>query len=769
MTLRHPRPTATDQTISLMLLGLLTLGVLYGAFHIVLPPHDQELLALVIWGTNPYPTAALGLGFLGLGLGLWVANGRRLRFVTPEHRQAARERREEWRALPLALRRRLVAPPGVAFAWVAVPYFVLWGTGFLQFSWGGALDPGLPTPDWVRTLADTLRGPGNFMTLAGPLLGWGALVGSAWGYLADPWRRLLLGTPRPRRWRLPSPGRYQMVCRRTNGRTTWHWRKNPVFVLGARETPGARTLEPHCVMRSWVFYTGKPIFGGMMVFGEKGSGKTSLLLRIILDTLQFRPEDAQHKPALMALDPKGDLSAPIEQAARQMGRSKDVVRLSVGGPIKWNPIGHLGPTSTTRTLRQAGYFLSCALQPAGGESASYWDGNAKHLLSYAITLLAWAGKTVSFTELAKLTVRLHSPTEADEEYRNDLYDRARDLLKTQGADPGRVYDLDQAIEYFDKEFVRIPEKPRGIIVNTVNNFLRLFEGHEYHQSFCGNPRTDKGHFKGFEALVDKGGIFVLDIRSGEDGQIQPPLCCLAKLFFQTAVKTRDRRNGDYDKKNARVVVQVLDEYQQYVTVRRDGGDDDPSFFETSRSFRCIDVVATQQPSSITAQAGNHEEAQRVVGSFNSLVFFRFTDPRGHQLIQTMLGQREVVETTSSVQEGGDHAQRLPGGEEGVDKQSVNRAVQSRKARKPLVTPEDVASLQTFEALGIFSEPEGRKAIRFCSKPHFVGLRTSQIRVLERIRQGEDDDDEPETPVPPPASATSGSTATASQTPEETSG
>ena len=516
------------------------------------------------------------------------------------------------------------------------------------------------------------------------------------------------------------------------------WRADPVLLLGARENLASLELEPHCELPSWVRFEGKPIFGGLICFGQKGSGKTSLLKRMIDDALGFRAHDDAHKPALMALDPKGDLSAYIVEIAAREGRGADVVRLSVGGAVRWNPFGHLGPATPAREIRQAGYFLRCAMPQMSGDAA-YWEDNATNLLSYSMQLLAYAGELVSFESLAQFVVRLKGATgpndHVDDEmaFREGLYAQAKRQLERLDLDgsQGLLEELVAVRVYFEEEFVFLDAKPRSIVVNTATNFLRKFEGAEYRRTFGGRAR-EPDQFAGFADLVDRGRIFVLDVRAVEDGQISAALCCLAKLFCQAAILTRDRR----DPEMRRVVVNVLDEYQQYVTLGGSGSQGDPEYLETSRSFRAVDVAATQQMSSIQAAAGGHREAaQRVVGSFNSLILFRHNDAALTQYAGHLMGKRDRTERSWSVSEGGQDTKRLrllPGAQ-AADKQSVNRSVQERTVQRDVLADEVFASLQVFEAVGIFNTPDaGRAAVRFCCKPNWLPARTPQTQVLERV-------------------------------------
>jgi hypothetical protein len=728
-----PKPNASTDAV-LVLGGLVAAGGV--AAHLLTPPEVKLLLEQLVWRTNAPAALTAVVGGGSLGLLLLVGAGRPVRWLTPEHQDAERARKERWQQLPASVKRRAMLPPLLGFSALGLPHLALWSAGITRFSWPEWLGTEVPVEPWVNTLVELLSGPvGQGWNLLMPAVGVGVLVQLLWSPFRPAWERRLLDGKAFVGNALPSPGSYQ--------HRLGMWRQHPVFLLGAREMPASRRLEPHCELPSWVKYEGKQVFGGLLVFGQKGSGKTSLLQRVIEDTLRYRPHEEAIKPALMALDPKGDLSSFIVRLAGQMGRENDVVRLSVDGQTTWNPFGHLRPDTPARQIRQAGYFLRCAMPRGGGDSA-YWEDNATNLLSYSMQLLAYAGEVVSFASLAELVTKLKGAQRqkedeaeepmlaAEQDYRQELYERAEQNLASLGQ-PELMQELQNVRNYFEGEFLHLDLKPRSIVVNTATNFLRKFEGADYRRVFCASSE-DPDAFPGFEQLVDEGKIFVLDIRAVEDGQVSASLCCLAKLFCQAAILTRDRRDPDM----ARVVVNVLDEYQQYVTIGGRGSQGDPEYLETSRSFRAVDVAATQQLSALQDAVGGRDAAQRVAGSFNSVVLFRHNDAALTQYAAHLVGRKEREELSYNVAEGGQNAARHPLMPSAflANQQSVTRTVQERLVEKDVLTDDLFAGLATFEAVGIFSGEAGRSVVRFCAKPQWVEVRTPQHRVLQRLEEGE---------------------------------
>lgn len=232
--------------------------------------------------------------------------------------------------------------------------------------------------------------------------------------------------------RLPDPGDYQ-------GSGT-----KPVFLLGARETKVSRHFEREVAIPSWVTFAAPSIFGGLLIFGRKGSGKTSLLLRMLEGAIRFQAQDADQMPAICVPDQKGDIAELVVAKAKLHGREADVTRFGVGTEAKWNPFGELGPASSALECRQVGFFMRCAMTAGTASSmkASFWQDNADNLIFRLIHLLALPGESVGFGSVYKLITSAN----AENKWRHELYTRADygiSLCETQDLDDSDgVHELD---------------------------------------------------------------------------------------------------------------------------------------------------------------------------------------------------------------------------------------------------------------------------------------------------------------------------------------
>lgn len=541
--------------------------------------------------------------------------------------------------------------------------------------------------------------------------------------MAHRWRVHVTGLPDKEKVTtrtLPEPGDYH------------EGRRRPVFLLGARESSKSLKFEKDVKIPSWVLFSFPMIYGGLIVFGKKGSGKTSLLLRILEDAIRFKADDPKLKCSICFIDIKGDVANFLEKKSKEYGRESDFVRLGIESFAKWNPFAHLGPQSRAIEVRALSFWLRCAMgNGAASAKDSFWDDNADNLLFRSIHLLALAGESVSFSSIYGMITELRD----DSSYRDDLFTRAELIINQRGVEGSPWQDeLEDTRRYFDKEFVVLDNKIKSTVVNIGGNFLQKFLTAEYKQAFCCAANTP-GHFGGFRDLIADGKIFVLDIRSNEHGTIANALGTLVKLAYQAAVKTRDKYARD---EMVRSTVFCMDEAQAFISPSSAGTEGDDKYLEMSRSFLAVDIYATQQYTSFKASVGA-DVAQRIIGSFNNIICYKHNDPELTRYIQSILGNEEQQEKSLNISESASSATPdvlTSGGTVETDHQ-VSRSVSLQKKEKPLVDAAVFKSLTTFEAIGIFDCPNGLQVSRFCTKPHFVDARMPHVKVLETLQKQAD--------------------------------
>jgi hypothetical protein len=715
MQQQQPRPQQQHQDPAA---GMAALFVLVGgaaaAFWFFLKPAKRAELQLVLIKGNLGPLITTAASILAVVVVLTVATRRRGRFLTTAVEEA---HQVEFAPELTGSQKVAVYAPHLVLGFaglVAYAYYYVAGVT-RWFFFGMLTDPRLAFVRGLCVLLTTV-----FPAFLIPLLVAVFLNGSG---AARQWRAGLLKKHEEalRKRPLPDPGSYR-------GRGD-----SPVFLLGARESKASLRFEPTAKIPSWVTYAAPSIFGGLLVFGRKGSGKTTLLLRMLDDALRFSADDEELKPAICVLDQKGDIAQFVSERAKEYGREADLIRLGVGTEAKWNPFASLRPESTALDCRQVGFFMRCAMTAGSNMSTenSFWQDNADNLIFRCTHLLALAGESVGFGSVYKLITSAN----AQEKWRNELFTRAEAILnlrETQGANVADSRaELRDTDRYFEEDFAKLDAKVRTTIISVVSNFHQKFMTAEYARSF-GCSATTPGHFGGFREHIARGGIFVLDVRANEHGTVANALSMLAKLYYQAAVKTRDRYAADTGR---RVTLCVVDEAQSCITPSTANTEGDDKYLEMSRSFRAVDVYATQQYSSITAAVGR-DMAQRLIGSFNSMVVYRHNDPALTEYIQKLVGQEERDERSASVTESSSAAERSMLAIEGLTERDrqVSQSVSIQRRERQVIDAATFKSMSVFEALGFFDSPRGLNVVHFFTKPHFVDARRPHVQVLQMIEE-----------------------------------
>lgn len=706
---QHPPPGDGASSAVFALLLLLTIGG--GLVWLLMKPATRAELEFVLLRANSGPLVTSTSVLVAIGVLLALASGRKVRLMTSAVAQAHVEFTPKLQGRDRVL---VYVPQLVGTAAALGAYAYYYAVGVTRWFFIGLLaSPQLALLRGCLVLLNTV-----IAALLIPVYVFVFLNATG---ISREWRQQLLRKDRKqvRNGRLPDPGDYQRGG------------EKPVFLLGARESSASLKYEPSATLPSWVTYSAPTVFGGLLVFGKKGSGKTTLLLRLLEDALRFRPDDEDLKPSIVVVDQKGDIAEFVAQKAAEYGRAGDVTRLGVDTPATWNPFGALGPKSTALECRQVGFFMRCAMTAGSNMSSenSFWQDNADNLIFRSVHLLALAGEPVGFDSVYKLITSVN----AQEKWRHDLFTRANYLIAARETQKVNVADYRQELKdtdrYFENDFTKLDPKVRTTIISVVSNFHQKFMTAQYARSFSG-PATAPGHFPGFRDLIATGRVFVLDVRANEHGTVANALSMLVKLYYQAAVKTRDRYPLDAGRRST---VFVLDEAQSCITPSTANTEGDDKYLEMSRSFKAIDVYATQQFSSIAAAVGR-EMAQRIVGSFNNLVVYRHNDPALTEYLQKLVGVEERDERSVSVSESSSAAERnllVVEGEKERDRQ-ISRSVSVQRREKQLIEASLFKGMSVFEALGLFDNPRGVELVHFYTKPHFVDARTPHAEVLRAV-------------------------------------
>lgn len=280
-------------------------------------------------------------------------------------------------------------------------------------------------------------------------------------------------------------------------------------------------------------------------------------------------------------------------------------------------------------------------------------------------------------------------------------DRERAKLFTQLKEVvGDLSDRDQRVmtgvmKYFDV-WATYDDKRQSSIMLCINAVLPSFTHPDMVDAFSSS--TEQGEAD-LTALINDGEVFLVNLpqtKFGREGARFAYL--LIKLRFFAMMRERRTRK---DWNQTRPVAFICDEYQSIVD-----SVSDTDFWDKSRSSKTLGIVSMQGVASLV-QALNHNQkaAEAILQNFRQRLFFRTEDEATLRLIQTLLGQVDVVlESSGEGFNASESVSKPLGGLGGSASRSLSESWSENTgaslSRQDLFGPHDVRSLTADYALFI---------------------------------------------------------------------
>lgn len=177
----------------------------------------------------------------------------------------------------------------------------------------------------------------------------------------------------------------------------------------------------------------------------------------------------------------------------------------------------------------------------------------------------------------------------------------------------------------------------SILKSEISRITSIFvSDYTVSKTFC--PNKQDINFHGFEDILDKGKIVILNMNIAEYKNLSKIIAAYLKLDFQTEVLSRLS-----NQKNIRKSAFISDEYHEYVTTT------DADFFAQSREAKCINIVATQSYSSILNTIKDETTAKVILQNLINKLWFRTDDIFTIEEAQKQIGKedKEKISTTIS--------------------------------------------------------------------------------------------------------------------------
>ena len=299
------------------------------------------------------------------------------------------------------------------------------------------------------------------------------------------------------------------------------------------------------------------------------------------------------------------------------------------GDIKYNPIDkkELKPNIIANRLKEILLLFS------KNNTESFWIDKAEMLISEVIKFIRlYNDNYVTFDEIHKII--------NDNTYY--IYKKKvikGKLLKNEYTEE-EIFNINTSVDYIEKEFLKLDERTKGIIVAEISRITGLFVlNYDINKTFC--PKENEINFKGFKEAIEEGKIVVLKMNTSKYGDISRIIASYLKMDFQREVLIQAIKE---DKKNIRKTAFISDEYQEYVTKN------DAQFYSQSRETMCINVIATQSYSSLYNAINDEFSTDVIIQSLVNKIWYRQDDIRTIEKAQKLIGKEEKQRVSKTMSE-----------------------------------------------------------------------------------------------------------------------
>ena len=412
-------------------------------------------------------------------------------------------------------------------------------------------------------------------------------------------------------------------------KTTNKNQKNSLAILNYNQL--ANTLQLKIgfdeISKSDIYISESGLYQNFLITGTIGSGKTSSAMYPFTEQIiHFNKLHQTNKIAMLILDVKGNYYSQVQTFCKNEGLSSDLIVIELNSHIHYNPLHkpHLKPQVLANRLKTILLLFS------ENNSESYWLDKAEQVLTECIKLCRFYNNGyVTFLELHKLITIPNYYKEKIPILKN-LFVNGK--LKTQ-----EIYELNSCLDFFQKEFESLDQRTKAILVSEITRITNTFVS-DYDVMSCFCSPKEKLTFTGFEEVLKKGKIVVLNMNISEYSILSKIIATYLKLDFQTEVLTNLSNNTVYPS------CFICDEYDKYASKT------DAEFFSLSREAKCINIVSTQSYSSLKNTIKDDSFVKVIVQNLINKIWFRTDDIFTIEEAQKQLGKEEKTRISKSLSE-----------------------------------------------------------------------------------------------------------------------
>ncbi len=369
------------------------------------------------------------------------------------------------------------------------------------------------------------------------------------------------------------------------------------------------------------------LYQNFLITGTIGSGKTSSAMYPFTEQLlEFNANHKDNKIAMLILDVKGNYYSQVKDFCKKYGLSSDLIVIELNSHIHYNPLHkpHLKPQVLANRLKTILLLFS------ENNSESYWLDKAEQVLTECIKLCRFYNNGyVTFLELHKL---ITIPN-----YYKEKIPILKNLFTNSKFNTSEIYELNSCLDFFQKEFESLDQRTKAILVSEITRITNTFVS-DYDVMSCFCSPKEKLTFTGFEEVLKKGKIVVLNMNISDYNILSKIIATYLKLDFQTEILTNLSNSHVYPS------AFICDEYDKYASKT------DAEFFSLSREAKCINIVSTQSYSSLKNTIKDDSFVKVIVQNLINKIWFRTDDIFTIEEAQKQLGKEEKIRTSTSYSE-----------------------------------------------------------------------------------------------------------------------
>lgn len=369
------------------------------------------------------------------------------------------------------------------------------------------------------------------------------------------------------------------------------------------------------------------LYQNFLITGTIGTGKTSSAMYPFTEQLiKYNSLHPNNKLGILILDVKGNYFKQVKQFAKKYNLEKDVLEIGLNSKIKYNPLHkpNLNPLILANRLKTILLLFS------ENNSESFWLDKAEQVLAECIKLCRlYNNGYVTFIELHKLII--------EPNYYKSKIDILKKLFCESKFSLKQIYELNTALEFFEKEFNSLDSRTLAILRSEISRITNIFiSDYDVSKIFC--PEKKALNFKGFNSMLQKGKIVVLNMNIAEYKNLSKIIAAYLKLDFQSEVMY------NLSHSHVRPSAFICDEYAEYATKT------DADFFSLSREAKCVNIVSTQSYSSLKNTLKDENSVKVITQNLINKIWFRTDDIFTIEEAQKQLGKEDKLYTSKSISE-----------------------------------------------------------------------------------------------------------------------